>query len=251
MRSSRLPINGHTLLETRDLDTAEADPEPVLPARCACAPSIPRQFWTPGSTRSTWARRPSARSASGHEVSIRTEEAGASTSTSRSPGQSVSGPGTADPVVTKPGSAQVFMPGERADLRWSAGTRQLCVMVQRTCLERHLDDVAGCRPQPAGDVPVRHGSAQPGQRYLAARGSNSSSTNCVAPTGCSSTDTMRRTLERLLIESLLLGHQHNYSRGSCGVRRSRAAPGAIADGGRPARDPTRTALDRRRLGGRR
>ena len=61
-----------------------------------------------------------------------------STSTCRSSGQAVSRAGTAHQVVTRPGSAQVFMPGEPADLRWSDRHATALRDGQKTALERHL-----------------------------------------------------------------------------------------------------------------
>jgi AraC-like DNA-binding protein len=125
-------------------------------------------------------------------------------------GKAVSRIGTAEEIVTKPGSAQVFMPGERADLRWSANTQQLCVMVQKTALERHLSTLLGA--ELSGPIAFRTTmdlrSPGGGTWMHALRLVDH---ELRRDDGLLGHALMRRTLERLLIESLLIGQEHNYT----------------------------------------
>ena len=124
-------------------------------------------------------------------------------------GRCVSHDGTAGETVTEPGWAQVFMPGAPADLDWTADTQQICLMVDTAATERELagllgDDVAAplvfdhkmdVRRQESPwasvirllDHQVRHDS------------------------GLLNHPLTRQTLERLVIQTLLTTHRHNYS----------------------------------------
>ncbi|MCP2242394.1 AraC family transcriptional regulator [Lentzea aerocolonigenes] len=53
--------------------------------------------------------------------------------------------GSAEPVASDPGRAAVFMPGRPADLHWGPDCGQLCLMLDRTEVERELERQL-CRP---------------------------------------------------------------------------------------------------------
>ncbi len=211
MKSSQSPLNGHTVLQTRDVGAAEdALSRSYLPLRLRSV--------RPGASLALDTRLNTI--ALGHatigairfgsEVRILTDEADDFHIDIPLSGRSVSRAGSTREVVTEPGSAQVFMPGERADLRWSATTRQLCVMVEKAALERHLSTLLGAdlaRPltfRPTMDLRNPGGETWMHALRLVEH-------ELRRDDGLLGHHIMRRTLERLLIESLLLGHQHTYS----------------------------------------
>jgi AraC-like DNA-binding protein len=125
-------------------------------------------------------------------------------------GRAVSRVGGADQVITNPGSAQVFMPGERADLEWSADIQQLCVMVEKSALERQLATLLGVElPRPLSFTTTMDLRTPGGETWM--RVLRLVDHELRRDDGLLRHGIMRRTLERLLIESLLIGHQHNYS----------------------------------------
>lgn len=210
MKSPHLPHNGHTVLQTRDLDTAERElSRCYLPLRLYNGRSGPAQ-----NTRLNTIALGKATVGAiqfDTEVRILTEEADNFHVDIPLSGQSVSRIGSTEPVVTKPGSAQVFMPGERADLQWSASTQQLCVMVQKSAIEHHLATLLSAdlsRPltfKATMDLRSPGGGTWMHALKLVDH-------ELRRDDGLLKHGTMRRTLERLLIESLLMGHQHNYSK---------------------------------------
>ena len=143
MNPLRLPFNGHTVLQTRDVDTAEqALSRCYLPLRLRSARPGAQfehevEHHRPGSRDR---RRAQLRQRGPHphrgsrQLPCRHAAVGTGRLTSLA---------AAHQVVTKPGSAQVFTPGERADLHWSTNTQQLCVMVEKFALDRHLLTLLG------------------------------------------------------------------------------------------------------------
>ncbi|KQU66543.1 helix-turn-helix domain-containing protein [Phycicoccus sp. Root101] len=58
-------------------------------------------------------------------------------------GRVVSKSGAGESVTTGPGDGLVFSPGAPADMAWSPGAEQLCLMVPRACLEAELEQLLG------------------------------------------------------------------------------------------------------------
>lgn len=209
MKSPELPRNGHTVLQTRDVDTAEE-----MLSRCY----LPLRLQSTGPGAALNSRLNTlalGRATVGairfeSEVRIRTAEADNFHIDIPLSGVAVSRTGRAQQIVTKPGSAQVFMPGERADLQWSANTQQLCVMVERSALEHHLATLLNAdlsRPlifQAAMDLHSPGGAAWMHVLKLVDH-------ELRRDEGLLGHAMTRRTIERLLLESLLTGHPHNYS----------------------------------------
>ena len=142
MKSPHLPLNGHTVLQTRDLETAEREL-----SRCY----LPLRLYSSrtGAVHNTRLNTIDLGKATvgavrfENEVRILTREADDFHVDIPLAGHSVSRIGSAEEISTKPGTAQVFMPGERADLQWSANTQQLCVMVDKSAMEHHLATLLG------------------------------------------------------------------------------------------------------------
>ncbi len=209
MNPPRLPFNGHTVLQTSDVDAAEqALSRCYLPLRLRSA--------RPGAQLDTRLNTIDLGHATvgalsfDSEVRILTEEADNFHVDMPLSGQAVSRPGSTRQVVTKPGSAQVFTPGERADLHWSTNMRQLCVMVDKSALERHLATLLGAdlgRPltfKTTMDLRSPGGGTWMHVLRIVDR-------ELRRADGLLGHGTIRRTLEQLIIETLLTGHQHNYS----------------------------------------
>jgi AraC-like DNA-binding protein len=125
-------------------------------------------------------------------------------------GRCVSQTSSTDQVVTQPGTAQVFMPGVGADLRWSADTRQVCVMLDRAAVETHLAALL-CRelsrPLVFAAVMDLRSSGWITWMHVVKLIDHEMSRY----TGLLGHSLTRRTLEELLIEGLLTGQHHNYS----------------------------------------
>ncbi|MCW2539481.1 MAG: helix-turn-helix protein [Frankiales bacterium] len=125
-------------------------------------------------------------------------------------GRCVSKTSAADEVVTQPGTAQVFMPGVEADLRWTADTRQFCVMLDRVAVESHLAALLSrdlSRPLVFATImDLRSSGGITWTRVLMLIDHEMR-----RATGLLGHALTRRTLEGLLIEGLLTGQHHNYS----------------------------------------
>ena len=208
-QQSSASASSHLVLQTRDVDIAEQTlSQYYLPLRLRSARAgavvnsrlnaVDLGRATVGALRF------------GNEVRIRTAEADNFHVNMPLAGQAVSRAGTAHQVVTRPGSAHVFMPGEPADLRWSDGTQMLCVMVHKTALEGHLAALLGAdlsRPlifAPTMDLRRPGGRTWTHALRLVEH-------ELRRDDGLLEHGLMRGTLERLLIESLLSGHQHNFT----------------------------------------
>jgi AraC-like DNA-binding protein len=125
-------------------------------------------------------------------------------------GRASSRAGRSEPLATGPGQAAVFAPGTPAEIHWTKDCVQLCVMIPRTTLEGELEELMRrpiTRPlefqflmdlrTPLGSSwwdalswvdHGLHGRPSLGLHWLAGR-----------------------HVERLLLDGLLLGQQHNYS----------------------------------------
>ncbi len=133
--------------------------------------------------------------------------------------------GSADPAVTSPGSAAVFAPGREAEIIWSAGCTQLCLMAPRSLLDAELSELLGRSIHTPLEFDFRMDLATPAGRSwlgvlrVVAREFDDGP-------GLAAHPTAGRHLKRLLVDGLLLGHRHNYSEA---LDTGTAAPrGAIA-----------------------
>jgi AraC-like DNA-binding protein len=209
MKPSQLPLNGHTVLQTRDLATAErALSRSYLPLRLYSSRSAARQDTRLNTIALGKATVGAIRFES--EVRILTEEADNFHVDIPLSGRSVSRVSGSDHVVTAPGSAQVFMPGERADLQWSPNTQQLCVMVHKATIEHHLATLLSADlARPLIFEATMDLRSPGGKTWMQAL--KLVDHELRRDDGLLGHGTMRRTLELLLIDSLLTGHRHNYS----------------------------------------
>jgi AraC-like DNA-binding protein len=210
MKSPRLPLNGHTLLQTRDLETAERElSRCYLPLRLHGSRTEAAQNTRLNTIDLGKATVGAIRFE--NEVRIVTGEADNFHVDIPLSGRSVSRIGSTQQVVTEPGSAQVFMPGESADLQWSTNTQQLCVMVEKSAMEHHLAMLLSADlSRPLAFQAIMDLRSPGGATWMHAL--KLVDHELRRDDGLLGHGTMRRTLERLLIESLLMGHEHNYSR---------------------------------------
>jgi AraC-like DNA-binding protein len=129
-------------------------------------------------------------------------------------GQVVSRSGASPSVHTAAGEALVFSPGAPAEIHWSAGSAQLCLMIPRARLETELERLLGRSVR----APLRFefGVAP----RLRARRIHTVldlvSQELDDPTGLVTNDVAGRHLEGLLLDGLLLGHPHNHSAAALG-----------------------------------
>jgi AraC-like DNA-binding protein len=125
-------------------------------------------------------------------------------------GRASSRAGGGDQVCTSPGSAAVYMPGAPVDMRWSADAREVCVMMEQSELEDELARLAGQRPQrplvfaEMMDLSSAGGRAWMRVLHVLARESERADGLLAYPL-------VARRLEQVLIDGLLIGHQHNHA----------------------------------------
>jgi AraC-like DNA-binding protein len=118
--------------------------------------------------------------------------------------------GGRDAVVSTPERAAVFMPGAQADIRWGAGSAQLCLMLARHAMERDLERLLGrqlTRPLEfavAMDLMTEQGAAWLSTLDLLER-------EATRPNGLVRFPLAAAHLESLIVDGLLLTHPHNYS----------------------------------------
>ena len=127
-------------------------------------------------------------------------------------GRAVSRMGTGPRRVAEQGEASVFLPDHPADITWLDGCTQLCVMIPRQSLESELEQLLGHTVS----GPVKFGPVMD-LSVPAARGWRES-LNIVLQEfetgpGLASHPTAGRQLERVILDGLLLGHQHDFSDG--------------------------------------
>lgn len=118
--------------------------------------------------------------------------------------------GLLEPVLTGPDLAAVFMPGHPADLRWQANCAQLCLMIDRSELERELEQQIG---RPLGK-PVHFSTAMDlrppaAQSWLAVL--ELLEREVGRPGGIAHFPLAAAHLQSLVIAGLLLAQPHNYS----------------------------------------
>ena len=135
---------------------------------------------------------------------------------------------TADGAGTRagPGQATVYMPDRPADLLWTEGASQLCLMVPKRTLEDELEELL--------DAPLTQPLLFAEQMDLsgaAARGWRASLdvvlTEIREGPGVLSHPHAARQLERLVVDGLLLAQSHTYA-DALARRERRPQPGPIA-----------------------
>lgn len=131
--------------------------------------------------------------------------------------------GRLDRVESTPRRAAVFMPGLPADIEWRAGCAQFCLMVPRHVLQQELEAMLD-RPLSAPLVfaPAMDVTGDGGRAWVDALRLVERQTGHVH--GLLDHPLVTSTLQRLLIEGLLLAQPHNFS-------------DALAAPGRPASPP--------------
>jgi AraC-like DNA-binding protein len=125
-------------------------------------------------------------------------------------GRARSRAGKRDTVLSSPGTAAVFMPGEDVELGWSEGADQLCLMIDATDVRDELANLLG-REVGAGPVfgECMDLRSAGGQAWMHALGLIQHD----AELGGSLLRhrLVVRRLEQLLIDGLLLTHAHDYT----------------------------------------
>jgi AraC-like DNA-binding protein len=118
--------------------------------------------------------------------------------------------GRRDPVVSTPQRSAVFMPDAPAEIRWSAGTAQLCLMLAREAVERELEKLLGHPlPRPLEFAVAMDLTTPDSSAWLAAVGLLEHEAERVI--GVLSFPLAAAHLEGLVIHGLLLSQPHNYS----------------------------------------
>jgi hypothetical protein len=106
--------------------------------------------------------------------------------------------------------AGVFMPGAPAAIRWHADCEQLCLMIDRDQLERELETMLGRPiPGPVEFVTTMNLAGNGGRRWLESVALFKREFE--GPPVLSQHPLAARTLERLLIDGLLLVQPHNHT----------------------------------------
>lgn len=117
--------------------------------------------------------------------------------------------GSSQSIVTASGSAAVFAPGREAEIVWSPGCTQLCLMVPRALLEVELGELLGTQLTAPLEFGFRMDLGGPvGRSWLDAL--RIVARELDQGPGLAAHPAARRHLRRLLLDGLLLGHQHNY-----------------------------------------
>ncbi|HKC27708.1 MAG TPA: AraC family transcriptional regulator [Jatrophihabitans sp.] len=125
-------------------------------------------------------------------------------------GHAASRAGGGNEVCTAPGYAAVYMPGAPADLRWSADTHEVCLMLEPTELEDELARLAGqCPKRPLVFAERMDLNSPGGQAWM--RVLDVISREAERADGLLDYPLISRRLEQLLIDGLLVSHQHNHS----------------------------------------
>ena len=138
--------------------------------------------------------------------------------------------GRLDEIDSAHSRAAVFMPGHPADILWGAGSAQLCMMLARDRVDRELESLLG-RPV---DCPLEFDVGMDLTTSPAAAWMHTVELverEAARPNGLTRFPLAAAHLESLVIDGLLLGQPHNYSK-------------ALAAGATPRRPRTvRQALE--------
>jgi AraC-like DNA-binding protein len=125
-------------------------------------------------------------------------------------GSTCSRSGRLEPVRTTPARAAVFMPGLPAEIEWHGGSAQFCLMFPRHVLRQELEEMldrpvsASISFAPAMDVTSGARRAWADVLGLIERQTSYRNSLLDHPLAVG-------TLQRMLVEGLLLGQPHNYS----------------------------------------
>ncbi|WP_170231141.1 cupin domain-containing protein [Pseudonocardia kunmingensis] len=128
--------------------------------------------------------------------------------------------GLREPVESTPRRPAVFMPRAPADIMWSAGSTQLCLMLERGVVDRELEKLLGHPlPRPLEFAVAMDLTTGAASTWLTAL--DVLQREADRPDGMLRFPAAAGHLEGLVIHGLLLGHRHNYSEE---LRRGAAAP---------------------------
>jgi AraC-like DNA-binding protein len=129
-------------------------------------------------------------------------------------GRARSRAGARDPIITSEGSAAVFMPGLAADLTWSHDAEQLLLVLGAAEVRRELTNLLGRevrRPVVFAekmDLTSRAGRSWTRVLDLIER-------DVIEGGGLLDSPLISRRLDQVIIDGLLIGHQHNYTADLC------------------------------------
>ena len=125
-------------------------------------------------------------------------------------GHATSLSGTGEPVATGPGEGVLFSPGAPADMWWSTGCEQLCLMISRNHLEAELELLLGrslgghLTFDFAADLRTPMGQRLATVLDLVAD-------ELEQPTDIGRNALLGRHVEGLVLDGLLLGQRHSHS----------------------------------------
>jgi AraC-like DNA-binding protein len=113
-------------------------------------------------------------------------------------------------VQSTPTVAAVLSPGTAGELLWDGGCAQLCVMLPQSSLDRELERHLDCQiTEPVTFAPAMNLAASTTRRWLDAL--RLVMNEAEYSNGRSLHPLTTRTLENLLVDSLLLAQRHNYT----------------------------------------
>lgn len=138
-------------------------------------------------------------------------------------GQVVSRCGRSATVHTAVGEALVFSPGAPAEIHWSAGSAQLCLMIPRTRLESELERLLGRSVATPLSFEFEVAPRKDARRIQSVLDLVTQELD--DPTGLVANDVGGAHLEGVVLDTLLLGHRHNHSEATLG--QARREPGGL------------------------
>ncbi|GAB3004452.1 AraC family transcriptional regulator [Amycolatopsis acidiphila] len=139
-------------------------------------------------------------------------------------GRSRSRSGSRDEVFSDPGTAAVFMPAAPADLSWTDGARQICVMLDATEVEHELSTLLGQHLREPLSFANKMDLSGPGGRAWV-HALELVAHHAWHETGLLSHRLAVRRLEQVILDGLLTAQPHNYSEQ---LREDRRSPGLAA-----------------------
>jgi AraC-like DNA-binding protein len=132
--------------------------------------------------------------------------------------------GASSSVETAAGQSLVFSPDLPAEIAWTEDCVQLCLMIPRAGLEAELERLLGTSPRARLQFEFAVATGRGAERLRSVLGLLGQELD--RPSGLAASDVAGRHLEGLVLDGLLLGHQHNYSDAAAGLPR-RAPEGVI------------------------
>lgn len=203
------PLAGHNIIDTSDIDEAQqAMSKTYLPLQMRARARSARlnmrlNAITVGRATIGYVRFST-------DIRIVTEEAANYHLNIPLSGRSRSRAGNRDEVVSGPGTAAVYMPGAPADLSWTSGIQQRCLMLGKVTLERELTYLLGCelrKPLTFAETLNLRGAAA--TVFLQAL--RLIDHEAQRESGLLQHPLTVQRLEQLLIDGLLFGYPHTYS----------------------------------------